>query len=274
MTRRAIFSICFVIGLLFTLSNVSAFINCIDHPSPSDDEAEIDYSETVQTCVYVDVPQDCNVSIYFYENSSGSWVEYKNYTNLSVKGTYCGNLSVDCGTTYYWRVAAFINCTDWGWWENHTYSFTTVDCPVSHIYPSNNSVNLCPCCLALCAKFTNLSGDTMKFTFQSNYTGSWQNLEDSRVAPANETYCICVPEIVWFNYTYYWRVIYYDDSGANSSDIFSFTTAAHVEDCPCGDKGSGIIYVEENWIFAATVSSTLCFLIAIVLIFYFTKKRR
>jgi hypothetical protein len=96
---------------------------------------------------------------------------------------------------------------------------------------------------------SNLSGDTIKFAFQSNYTGSWVNLEDDRVVPANATYCICVPEFVWFNYTYYWRVIYRDESGVNSSDIFHFTTAENVDDCPCGetgDVGHSFIYIDQK----------------------------
>ena len=187
--------------------------------------------------------------------------------------TYCANFSVECGSTYYWMAATQFNCSGSIWWENHTYSFTTDDCPVSHITPVNNSCCNCPCCLSLCAKLSNMSSDTVKFAFQSNYTGSWQNLEDSRVAPANTTYCLCVPEFVWYNYTYYWRVVYYDASGANVSDVYSFTTAESAEDCPCGETGEGFIYYEENWLLAVTIASTLCFLLSLILIYHFTKKR-
>jgi len=219
--------------ILFSVS-VSALVNYINTPTPADNSEEINYSSNVTTCIVVDKLDGCTLDIYFYENSTGSWVEYQNYTTVAGGLSYCGNFSVLCGTTYYWKVASLIDCGQGTWWENHTYSFTTADCSVSHVTPSNNSINNCPCCLAICVKMSNLSGDTIKFAFQSNYTGSWTALEDDRVVPANETYCICVPEFVWFNYTYYWRVIYHDNNGVNYSDVYHFTTADNIADCPCG----------------------------------------
>jgi len=235
---------------LFSLScfNVSAISYYITNPSPSDEETDISFASNVTTCVDYDEPgQGCSADIYFYENSSGSWVEYENYTNVVLKGTYCGNLSVVCGASYYWLVATLFNCSGSLWWENHTYSFFTSDCPVSHISPSNNSVDNCPCCLAICAKMSNLTGDAVKFAFQSNYSGSWSNLEDERVVPSNTTYCICVPEFVWFNYTYYWRVVYNVGDGAEYSDVFSLVTAENVSDCPCGESDSGYVEVYDGY---------------------------
>jgi len=219
--------------------NAVAMVSYIGSPSPSNTETDISYASNVTTCIVVDKLGGCTLNISFTENSSGSWVEYQNYTNVSGGQSYCGDFSVVCGTSYYWRVSSFIDCGQSSWWENHTYSFTTSDCPVSHINPSNNSIDNCPCCLALCAKMSNISGDYVKFAFQSNYTGSWSSLEGDRVAPANETYCLCIPEFVWFNYTYYWRVVYHDGNGVNYSDVFSFTTAVDVDDCPCGETGGG-----------------------------------
>jgi hypothetical protein len=263
----------FLFILLISLNSVSAFVDYVDNPTPSDGETEIDYSRIVSTCVDVSIPgQGCSVNLSFLENSGGSWVEYQSYSNITEKGTFCGNLSVECGSTYFWRVIAVFNCSGMVWVENHTYSFTTVDCPVSHVYPVDGSSDFCPCCLAICAKFTNLTGDLVKFTFQSNYTGSWQNLEPTRVAPANETYCLCVPEFVWFNYTYYWRVAYANDSGVQYSDVFHFTTAERAEDCPCGE-GSGLIYIEEKWFFAAAVSGVFSFLVCVGLFMKYNKKR-
>lgn len=227
--------------MLFLLfPSVSAVVDYIDTPSPSNDATDVDYTSTVQTCVNVDgLPQSCTMDLYLYEYSTGIWVEYQNHTGISEKGTYCGDLSVECGTTYHWKVGGYINCSGSTWWENHTYSFTTTDCPISHVSPVNGSSNHCPCCLAICAKFTNISGDTMKIVFQSNYSGSWQDLEDKRVVDANRTYCLCVPEFVWYNYTYYWRVGYADDTGTNYSDVFHFTTEEDIENCPCGESSGG-----------------------------------
>jgi len=222
--------------MIFLLSyNVKAVSNYVYNPSPSDNATDEDYSSDVTTCVDINMPDvDCSADMYFYTNSSGSWAEYSNHTGITSKGSYCGNISVVCGTTYYWNVSTLFNCSGVLTWENHTYSFTTIDCPVSHVTPSNNSINNCPCCLAICVKMSNLTGDTIKFAFQSNYTGNWDALEADRIVPANNTYCICVPEFVWFNYTYYWRVIYHDGNGVNYSDIYHFTTALDVDDCPCG----------------------------------------
>jgi len=240
--------------------NVSAISDYISSPSPSDGEDEISYVDDVTTCVSVDgIPQGCHMNLSFYENSSGSWVEYESFLDIEEKGSFCGNLSVSCGETVYWMVIGNISCGRDYFIESHVYIFDTIDCPVSHVYPSNNSINNCPCCLSICAKLTNLSGDTIKFAFQSNYTGSWQNLEDSRIVPSNHSYCICVPEFVWYNYTYYWRVIYNDGSGSNSSDIFSFTTAEHADDCPCGEGNT--VFVDEDFMYM--------FLIIIGLIFLF-----
>jgi len=257
-------------GVVLSSTVVFAFDSYVSNPSPGDGAVEIDYSEVVRTCVYVNIPDGCQANITFYWNDMGQWSQYESYVNASAKGTFCGNLSVECGSTYFWRVTAFIDCGGgMFFWENHTYSFSTVDCPVSHVEPVNGSVSDCPCCLALCARLTNLSGDTVKFAFQSNYSGSWENLEPVRVVPANESYCLCVPEFVWFNYTYYWRVMYSNGSGLQYSDVFHFTTAECVEECPCGE-GSGLVYVEEKWLFAAMVSVSLS--LFFVMILYVNRK--
>ena len=218
--------------------NVGAIVNYIGSPSPSNGESDIDYRSNVTTCITVAKVGNCLVNLSFYENSSGSWVEYQNYTSVSGGQSYCGNFSTVCGTTYYWKVAGFIDCGGSSWWENHTYSFTTSDCNVSHVLPVSGSSDHCPCCLAICAKLTNMSGDTFKFVFQSNYTGSWKALEDTRTVSANKTYCMCVPEFVWYNYTYYWRVVYNAGNGAEYSDVFYFTTESDIENCPCGESST------------------------------------
>lgn len=237
----------FFFFICFFCNSVLAISSYIKNPIPDNEETDISYLENVDTCVYVDLPQGCNSTLYFYENSSGSWVGYGNET-VSEKGTVCFNFSIECGTTYYWKVFAVFNCSRYNFTEEHIYSFTSIDCPVSHVSPSNNSINNCPCCLALCARLTNISGDTIKFAFQSNYTGIWSNLEETRIVDANNTYCLCIPEFVWFNYTYYWRVVYNTGSGAEFSDIFSFKTAVDVDDCPCGESsGDTIIIKRELW---------------------------
>jgi hypothetical protein len=233
-----------IIVLLLFVSiafSVSAIVDYIGTPTPADNSEEINFSSNVTTCIVVDKLSGCTLDIFFYENSSGSWVEYQNYTTVSGGQSYCGNFSVVCGTTYYWKVSSHIDCGQSVWWENHTYSFTTIDCPVSHISPVNGSDTDCPCCMAICAKMSNLTGDTIKFAFQSNYTGVWSTLEESRTAPSNTTYCICVPEFVWYNYTYYWRIVYNIGSGTEYSDVYHFTTESNIDNCPCGETGGGDI---------------------------------
>jgi len=117
---------------------------------------------------------------------------------------------------------------------------------ILEIQPSDNSVDNCPCCLAICANFSNTSGDTVKMAFQSNYSGSWSNLEDTRIVNADEMICLCVPEFVWFNYTYYWRLLYYD-GGAQYSENYSLTTAQDADNCPCGESCLGDIEVYDGY---------------------------
>ena len=104
---------------------------------------------------------------------------------------------------------------------------------IVEIQPSDNSVDNCPCCLAICANLSNTSGDKVKMAFQSNYSGSWSVLEDSHNVNAGEMICICVPEFTLFNHTYYWRILYYDN-GVKYSENYSLTTAQDADSCPCG----------------------------------------
>jgi len=271
--RKIILVFFFFLLVIISCFNVSAIIDYISDPSPSDTETGISYADNVSTCVDITVPgQSCTADMYFYENSSGSWVEYENYTGIAAKATYCGNFSVECGTSYWWSVNTSFNCSGSIWWENHTYSFTTVDCYVSHVSPVNGSTTDCPCCMSLCAKFTNLTGDFVKFAFQSNYTGVWSNLEDSRVAPANTTYCLCVPEFVWYDYTYYWRIVYYDD-GASISDVYHFTTESDVDNCPCGlqdTTSDAIVYYKYYDVFGLLA---LLLIASFISIWYLRRKK-
>lgn len=241
LTNKAIV---FFLLLFFFTQTAQGVMFYVTNPSPSNGETNISYASDANTCVDIDPANGCTMDLHFYSNSTGSWTEYQTHLNKS-KGTYCGTFAIDCGTTYYWNVSSRMNCSGTYYWENHSYTFTSTDCPVSHIEPVNNSNGLCPCCICLCAKLTNLTGPMIKMEFQSNYTGSWTSLEDARNVPANETYCLCAPEFVWYNMTYYWRVIYNEGYGANSSDIFHFTTATSNDDCPCG--GEAIVeYIQDN----------------------------
>jgi len=197
------------------------------------DYDELRMSKTIRSSAWVNLTFDtCNQTTGLLTTGK------QEIDDGTVTDTYCADFSVNCGTTYYWSVNTIFNCSGSIWWENHTYSFTTSDCPVSHINPVNNSCCNCPCCISICAKMSNLTSDTIKFAFQSNYTGIWSSLEDERIAPANATYCLCVPEFVWYNYTYYWRVVYNVGDGAEYSDIYSFTTEESIDDCPCGETGN------------------------------------
>lgn len=218
---------CFLLCIPFA----SAFPPFVPDTNPDNGETDVHYGMNTQVCAYIDLPSSpvCNATFYFYTNASGAWVEIGNGTT-HVKGWNCSeNFTTVCGTTYWWNISVYFDC--YGFWENTTFIFTTTDCPVSHVSPVNQSEDWCPCCLTLCAKMTNMSGPMIKFEFQSNYTGVWAKLEETRIAPANQTYCMLVPEFVWYNYTYYWRVVYNDGGGAEASDIYHFTTAKNYSIC-------------------------------------------
>ena len=277
--KKPIKTILLFLSILLLLPTTQGLVYYVTNPNPSDGETNIDYRSNASTCIDIDPPSGCTMDLHFYSNNTGSWTEYQTLLNQS-KGTYCGEFSINCGTTYHWNISARINCSGTYYWENHSYTFTSSDCPVSHIEPLNNSDGLCPCCLCLCAKLTNMSGPLIKMEFQSNYTGSWVKLEETRNVPSNRTYCLCVPEFVWYNMTYYWRVVYNDGHGANSSDIYHFTTAINPDDCPCG--GEAIVeYLEENtgccrgeMIDSPSISILTIFVIIGLFIFIIKRKKK
>jgi len=119
---------------------------------------------------------------------------------------------------------------------------------ILEIQPSDNSVDNCPCCLALCANLSNTSGDMVKLAFQSNYSGNWDTLEDLGDVNANEMICICVPEFTLFNHTYYWRIIYNQPGiGTQYSENYSLITAQDADSCPCGEGYTGDIEVFDGY---------------------------
>lgn len=87
---------------------------------PSDNEINVELQPLV--CIEVEDPCGESMDIYFYENTSGSWVQAG--SNLSVgNGTYCfdyteANTQL---TEYWWSVNVSNSCC----YINNTYSFTT-----------------------------------------------------------------------------------------------------------------------------------------------------
>jgi len=137
---------------------------------------------------------------------------------------------LDCGTTYTW----WVNVTDGTGYTNESFSFTTVDCTISHeidISPDNNSVDVCPCFTPLCFNVST-NGFNVNYTiYMSNDTGYY--IHDSQSNVTDGRYCLCLCGLR-YNETYSWYVNvseYGNDSLYNQTEIHTFTTAQNINSC-------------------------------------------
>lgn len=90
--------------------------------NPSDTATYVDAQPTVN--ITVSDADNNTLDVYFYENTSGSWVLQDTNLDASNNTSVTWNSytnATDNMTTYYWSV----NITDGKLWTNNTYSFTT-----------------------------------------------------------------------------------------------------------------------------------------------------
>ena len=182
------------------------------------------------------------------------WSMYGNVNGVNTSGRYCFyNNNVTCATENSWmnwqdwRVIGNFTCL-----QNYTYDevfycyYMPELCPLFYIYPAWNATDVCPCCDAMCIGINNADGHSMNMTvyrndsqFESFYiVNEYNNI-------TNSTYCFCIDGHVdnniyypmKFNETYYWYVNITDvvTGTYEISDIFQFTTAQNILDCPCGE---------------------------------------
>jgi len=106
---------------------------------------------------------------------------------------------------------------------------------ISDFYPVNNSIDVNPCSVCLCAYVSsNLSFDV---SFESNFSGSWVALNNSVfLNVTNNTFCYCCNDFQKYNTSYYWRVV----TGTNTSNVYKLTT---LKECTGGDD---IIVIDTN----------------------------
>jgi hypothetical protein len=291
----------------------------LTNPTPTNGETNVEITaKGVQTCITVTTPTDCTVNITFqwfdWHNFYNAWLAYRegtgpcpdyhdyehnfsSWTNINTTTTLCAwNDNVTCYTEghapyFEWRVVTEYNCNDQNPETSECYySFYPENCSIVYIHPATNSTNVCPCCDAMCANITNENGHPMNLTFHRNdsQTDNYY-IVNQLINVTNGSYCFCIEghnikdiyHPMRFNSTYTWYVNVTDTVTDTSydSDVFFFTTAEFVDDCPCGGDELVTYIREEGGCRGEIVSSpgfeTLGIMTSLILIgLYLYKKRK
>jgi len=124
----------------------------------------------------------------------------------------------------------------------------------SGTYPTNQSINICPCCDAIGLNITQAEGLSINVTFWYNFSGhnEYQELQENFTNGANGSYYLCTCNF-FYNTTYHWyvNVSSATDSSLynyNTSGIYELTTASSPLNCTCLNStaydamGGGISY--------------------------------
>jgi len=241
----------------------------IDGHSPECGETDVEITaKGVQTCVDIWIPSGCYANItFYYINWTTGWEPYAYWEYANDTTTYCAwNDNVTCyidgdiRTLFIWRVVAEYNCPqqNYSWTSYSLCNFRAEPCPLFYIHPDHNSTTVCPCCDSMCIGIENENGNPMNITFYRNDTmnesfyivNRYKNVE-------NGTYCFCIDghidDIYYpmkYNETYNWYVNVTDTvtGSYKVSNVFNFTTAEYIEECPCGEEeiGSQVVIVKRD----------------------------
>jgi hypothetical protein len=124
-----------------TYNFITSYLPVLINPNPANDSTDVSLWPACNVTV-----SDVNggtVTVYFYENTTDSWVLQQ--TNSSVDVTSSANVvwgnysnASAASTTYWWSV----NVTDGIGWTNNTYHFTTVASPYLYIYKNDKFIKL------------------------------------------------------------------------------------------------------------------------------------
>jgi len=224
----------------------------ITNPYPSNNSNNIDRQVTCE--ITVNDPDGDTMNVSFASNYTGSWVFYQ--TNISVNnGTYswvftgANNFS----QTYYWRVYANDSYNN----ISELFIFTTINEQILfNVLPSDNAINICPCCDAISFRITNYKGHNMNISVYRN-DSYFENyyLINRYTNVGNGTYGFCLDGHIdnnvyypmEFDMTYNWYLNITDVvvNTTNTSNIYSFTTANDTDFCSNG-FGSGIMIINQN----------------------------
>ncbi len=279
----------FIIIMLVFFSlfpSVQAIGSYIDDPSPECGSENITITaKGVQTCVDIWIPNGCYANItFYYINWTTGWEQYAYWEYANDTMAYCAwNTNVSCYTEgdirslFVWRVKAEYNCPqqNYSWDEYFVCSFTAEPCELFYIHPDHNSTDVCPCCDSMCIGIENENGNSMNLTFYRNDTMNESFYIVSKYRYVNNgTYCFCIDghidDIYYpmkYNETYNWYVNVTDTvtGGYKISNVYNFTTAEYIEECPCGEDEipSRVILVKRDlFLFFLTLAVIVLILLA------------
>ena len=222
-------------ALFFNPSVTVTSAPIISNPVPANDSTGQEFNTEV--CITINNADGTLMSAIWYSNSSGSWVVFATDTNLA-NGTYCHtntNFS-NYSTIYYWNVTVSNKESST---QSDIWHFTTRG-PFSNIYPPDNSIDLCPCCDAMCVDIDNTHN--MNITIYRNDTQfETFYIINQFLNVSNNTYCFCLDGHInnsiyypmLYNTTYHWYVNVTDviTNESTESAVFRFTTAENVSNC-------------------------------------------
>jgi len=215
----------------------------ITHENPVNGSTGVSFAPTCN--VTVTHPDGENSTVYFYENSTSSFVLRQTVTNvLNESASFTFTNADEESTKYWWRVSSF----DGSNYTNETYSFTTGgnDAPtMSSESPSNDAtgVALNP---TLSITIADNDSDLLYVTWRTNASGTWSDIEqDDDVL--NSTQTATTSNMGNYSTKYWWSVNVSDFYGHWTNETYSFTTRS----APSSPSGGGAIgggtgYVEEG----------------------------
>ena len=190
--------------------------------------------------VTVDDANDNTLDVYWYSNSSGTWVLFD--TNISID-TSGGEVNISQTNTnftannqiYWWSVNASDGCL----WTNETYHFTTIAVGVNNppvqtspciwnVTTSENkslnatNVDLFPTSFNVTVNDTD--GNYMNVTIMTNESGSWTTINTTASGMLNGTFQSYNTSWVDSYSTKYWICFNVSDDEDWDNETYNFTT--------------------------------------------------
>lgn len=287
-----------IIGLvlfsfILLMPGTQAYVDYIDNHSPGCGDTDVVITPSGQnTCVDIWIPNGCyaNITFYWLNWTKPGWDTYAYWSFANETTQYCAwNENITCyidgdiRTIFIWRVVAEYVCPqqNYSFTEYSICNFRAEPCPLFYIRPEHNSTDICPCCDAMCIGIENENGNQMNLTFYRNDTMNESfYIVNKYIYVDNGTYCFCLDghmdDIYYpmrYNETYYWYVNVTDTATGEYeiSNVYNFTTANNLSECPCGEEeiGRDIVLIKRDlfWYF-------LLMAVGILILLAFKKKNK
>jgi len=209
---------------IFHLTTLANSNPVISNPDPANESTDENLNVNLQITVNDVDDTRQNMNITWYWGTDASCPNFLGH-NLSVSnGTYYmpdGNNFTTHDTTYYWQV---IVDDGFSGGDNEIFHFTTLansNPTITGENPSNDTIGLLPL-QTVNITVTDVEGDAMDITWQSNYSGSYVTYQTNS-SVGNGSYSWYFSGCTEYNTFYYWRV-FVDDGTTNVSDTFFFKT--------------------------------------------------